>query len=172
MQIRTNSSKRRSIHLYTIATRAKLKIFTMTQKRTVKGTLWTTKAHRETLERWKTLRKEGREYIVSYRNSKNEYPRKKGMEWWHLCSQPITLYSSASRLSSMTSAVGNGFSCGLLSPLSSDILTVLPDFLPLQRINRGCRVLRRIFFFFFFFLSRFRLTLSAKRFTIDSRISS
>ena len=53
----------------------------------------------------------------------------------------ITLYSSASRLSSMTSAVGNGFSCGLLSPLSSDILTVLPDFLPLKRINRGCRVL-------------------------------
>lgn len=53
--------------------------------------------------------------------------------------RPITLYSSASRLSSMTSEVGNGASGCLPSPLSSDILTVLPDFLPLQRINRGCR---------------------------------
>lgn len=41
----------------------------------------------------------------------------------------------------MTSEVGNGFSFGLLGPLSSAILTVLPDFLPLQRINRGCRLL-------------------------------
>lgn len=153
MQISYELVKRRSIHFHTIATRAKLKIFTMTQKRTVKGTLWTTKAHRETLERWKTLRKGGKG-IYSFVSKLEEWiSTKERMEWWHLCSQPITLYSSASRLSSMTSAVGNGFSCGLLSPLSSDILTVLPDFLPLQRINRGCRVLTYLFLFFFFSFS-------------------
>lgn len=50
----------------------------------------------------------------------------------------ITLYSSASRRSSITSAVGNGFASDLLGTLLSNIRTVLPDFLFLQIINFAC----------------------------------
>jgi len=50
----------------------------------------------------------------------------------------ITLYSSASRRSSITSAVGNGLAFDFSGILLSDIRTVLPDFLPLQTINFTC----------------------------------
>lgn len=116
----------------------------------------------------KDTKKGGKGMSFRIRNSKNKYPRKK-MEWNSGIFAPgITLYSSASRLSSMTSAVGNGFSCGLLSPLSSDILTVLPDFLPLQRINRGCIGALAYLFFLFFFFSR--LVWGYTSIIIDSRI--
>lgn len=54
------------------------------------------------------------------------------------CLPRITLYSSASRRSSITSAVGNGLTSDLPDTLLSDIRTVLPDLLPLQIINFVC----------------------------------
>lgn len=53
-------------------------------------------------------------------------------------SADFTLYSSASRRSSITSAVGNGLVCVLPGALLSDIRTVLPDLLPLQIISFAC----------------------------------
>lgn len=50
----------------------------------------------------------------------------------------ITLYSSASRRSSITSAMGNGFACDFLDFLSSDTRTILFDFFFLQIINFTC----------------------------------
>lgn len=50
----------------------------------------------------------------------------------------ITLYSSASRRSSITSAMGNGFGCDLPDFLLSDTRTILFDFLFLQIINFTC----------------------------------
>lgn len=50
----------------------------------------------------------------------------------------ITLYSSASRRNSITSAVGNGLAFDLSGTLLSIIRTVLPDLLPLQIINFVC----------------------------------
>lgn len=100
----------------------------------------------------------------------------------------ITLYSSASRRNSITSAVGNGLAFDLPGTLLSDIRTVLLDLLPLQIINVVCndhvivtsryhRVFTLIgivvdaFLYFLFFLFRFLFHEDIESFYVISRIN-
>lgn len=81
------------------------------------------------------LRGENQRVLIRYEEPRNNFEITKPSEIAKRIPR-ITLYSSASRRSSITSAMGNGFVCIL--PGASDIRTILFDFFFLQIINFTC----------------------------------